>query len=59
MKLIKQLPQEEAEIEEKLSYGENMKIDNNFIKSLAKEKNPIPYVWQTLWNIWLVMQMEI
>lgn len=30
-----------------------MKIDNNFIKSLAKEKNPIPYVWQTLWNIWL------
>ncbi len=38
---------------EKLSYGENMKIENDFIKSLIKEENPIPYVWNNLWSVWL------
>ncbi|MCL6500834.1 MAG: hypothetical protein K6T16_02260 [Candidatus Pacearchaeota archaeon] len=38
---------------ERLNYGENMKIENNFIKSLIKEDNPIPYVWQNLWSIWI------
>jgi len=31
-----------------------MKIDNNFIKTIIKESNPIPYVWQNLLNIWLI-----
>lgn len=30
-----------------------MKIENNFIKSLIKEDDPIFYVWQNLWDIWL------
>lgn len=30
-----------------------MKIENNFIKSLIEEDNPIPYIWQNLWGIWL------
>lgn len=40
-------------LREKLRYGENMKIENDFIKSLIKEDNLIPYVWQNLLNIWL------
>jgi len=32
-----------------------MKIENDFIKSLIKDKNPIPYVWQNLWSIWLCL----
>lgn len=30
-----------------------MKIENNLIKLLIKEHNPIPYIWQKLWSIWL------
>ncbi|MEA2005692.1 MAG: hypothetical protein U9O50_05475 [Acidobacteriota bacterium] len=30
-----------------------MKIENDFIKSLIKEDNPIPDVWKNLLNIWL------
>jgi ribosomal protein S8 len=30
-----------------------VKIENSFIKSLIEENNPIPYVWRSLFNIWL------
>lgn len=30
-----------------------MKLDNNFIKLLIKEDNPIPAIWENLLSIWL------